>query len=92
MAGPADWGGGRPRPGGRPPALAAPSGPAATARLGAGEAQAVAELERGVAQFRGSVDAAAGFIPRRGERRRRGEAIATASRSPPSTRWSANGR
>jgi hypothetical protein len=52
-------------------------GPAADARLDAGEAQAIAKLERGVAEFRGYIDANAGFIPNYGERHRQGEAIAT---------------
>ena len=53
------------------------AGPAAAARPEAAEAQAIARLERGVAEFRGYIDANAGFIPNYGERYRQGEAIAT---------------
>jgi hypothetical protein len=56
--------------------LAGQGGPA-VAPLAAGEAQAIAKLERGVTEFRGYIDANAGFIPNYGERHRQGEAIAT---------------
>jgi hypothetical protein len=56
---------------------AAGGAPAAAARPDAGEAQAIAKLERGVAEFRSYIDANASFIPNYGERHRQGEAIAT---------------
>lgn len=49
------------------------TGPAA----GAGPVQAVAKLARGLTEFRGYIEANAGFIPNYGERWRQGEAIAT---------------
>jgi hypothetical protein len=54
-----------------------PGRPGGGDRLDAGEAQALAKLERGPAEFRSYVEANAGFIPNYGERHRQGEVIAT---------------